>query len=317
MVNIYINTKMQVEKLATVGLVSILEDYAEQLEKTVTEYRSLIKTLKDKNIVVLNVDGHTDAGHFTVDKIDAERLKESGCVTDFSEIVDVDKTFYIDSSLDEFISNTDKQLDAFSKKTKEDLDKFLKEVEPFSDEALSESEETKLFEYANDDSVEDFEKEILDDLAEELIEFDLKEIAKNSNSDAGILDMEVVKLDENRFSFNLIISDLSADPVYVRFNRDKGIFEYKCGDCDRLHYESLHATYKSLRTANALISHLIEISGIKNKELAIALEFIDHDLRLLQTLLKFDYALPDDDSQVFSSDEPYEDIDGLDMESLG
>ena len=110
----------------------------------------------------------------------------------------------------------------------------------------------------------------------------------------GQVGIEIEQIDETKFNFNLTIADLNKNPTLVQFDRERCVFKYQCGACDSWHYESLESVYRSLKTANALFSNLMVMTR-DCKELLAAFDFVDHDLRLLQALLRFDYALEDDE----------------------
>jgi len=113
----------------------------------------------------------------------------------------------------------------------------------------------------------------------------------------GHIGIDVQQIDETKFNFNLTIADLNKNPVLIQFDRENCVFKYQCGSCDTWHHESLESIYRSLKTANALLSNLMVMSK-ESKELLAAIDFIDHDLRLLQALLRFDYALEDKDMEI-------------------
>jgi len=78
----------------------------------------------------------------------------------------------------------------------------------------------------------------------------------------------------------------------------KNLFKYKCDTCNAWHFESLKSVYRSLKTTSALLSNLIVIAEENHKEFSIALDYINNDLHLLQSLLELDYAIDDDPKEM-------------------
>jgi len=199
--------------------------------------------------------------------------------------------FYIDPTLDATIDEAVKQLGSV-----EDENSFI-------DKLLSESEETKIFHNANVDDEEEFVGQIEINLDDEIFSestqfFNISEVLEIPEVEEGSLrpgdvSTEVKKIEEQKFSFNLVIADLQDDISTVEFVRDNSHFKYKCKSCDEWHIESLESAYRSLKIANALLSNLALLTS-NHRELSTAIDFIDHDLRLIQHLLKCDYALDDD-----------------------
>lgn len=246
---------------------SIVEDinkYSLYLEEASKDCKKLASFLKEKNIKIINSYVDAISCRFAVDDIDAGLLKQASCISENDPSKDR-QFFYTDPILDKFIEKSEKDLEEFSSTTKDSLT-LIKEVNFDEDEIFTEQHR----------------------------EVQLKDIFVDSEEEddiVGVVDIEVNKIDDDRFAFNLAMADLSDYPSEVDFDREKSMFKYKCKSCDDWHYESLNSIYNSLRTTNALLSNLIVMCGEKYKEFGIALDLIDYDLRLLQILLETDYAL--------------------------
>ena len=194
-------------------------------------------------------------------------------------------------------------LEASAKSALKDLDDLDNEDldEDFEDYDLTEEEESALFKFIDEEDsfgIEEIDIDLDEIFPEETNTFNLAEKLKMPDFEdplfmPGNMIIDVKKIDKDKYSFNLAMADLNDHPKHVNYIREKSLFEYNCGECSNTHYESLDSIYTSLKTANAILSNLIEMTR-DSRELSTALEFIDSDLRLLQWLLKLDYALEDD-----------------------
>jgi hypothetical protein len=297
---IYTNSYIHSDEINPENFVEVLETYADQLEKVAKDYRDLVVYVKTKKIKIVDAHGFPHGGHFSVDDIDTGRLKKEGIVTDYAEQPLAENVcFYIDSELDGVLESAIPQLEEFDPDFEDMTDAVISKIFD-SDDGLTEEEEALIEDMINED---DFDLEHLEQID---IEFD--EIFPESHSSfnlgekiadfggetfaPGNMIIEVRKIDESKFTFNLTMADLAEDPLDIDYIREKSTFTYGCGQCDEIHYESLDSAYQSLKTATAIISNLVEMTR-DFRELSAALEFIDADLRLLQWLLRLDYALTD------------------------
>jgi thiol-disulfide isomerase/thioredoxin len=285
MAEVYTNFAFDNFELNSETFINDLDAYAEQLEKTAKEYKNLAKIIKAKKIKILDAKGYAYAGSFSVDGIDAARLEKDGIVIDLNKDLPDEilargaPTFYIDQELDQVIEKIDQE------------------------GVIGNDKEEKLT-LANIDEDDIEEQSSLLNLVELLQDVELPEKISDKSEDftPGTLAVDVKQVGEHQYSFNLTVADLNEDPVDVKFNREKGVFEYKCDSCDDIHTETISSVFRSLKTTNALLSNLIAVFK-DSKELAVALEFIDHDLRLLQSLIAFDYALNDNEGVVMEHGE--------------
>jgi hypothetical protein len=299
---IYTNSNVSSCELKPESLLENFENHADKLESIARHYRKLVSFIREKNIEILETHGSVNEGRFLVDEIDTGRLKQAGCVVDFGEHRDDDPVFYTDETLDKIINDID-DMDGFD-------DETIKEIEILLDDDDDEIEVNDVC-YESKLEVEVFKNSISEISRvvniKEIFSEDLSEIKKPSDVIPGFIGIDVTRTGERKFTFNLVTADLMGNPSIIKFDRGKCLFKYKCSTCDQWHYESLDSVFRSLKTATALLSNLIKMIDIDHKEFAIALDFIDHDLRLLQPLLKFDYALDDlDDSVADLGDEEFE-----------
>jgi len=271
------------KKLTTENFIEGLEEHTSEMDKEVKLFKKFINFVKTKNIKILEAGGLPFYGTFKVDEIDAERLKKAKIVFE-AEYSDDPKKLPIGFFIDKFSD-----------------DKFGNDAS----ELIGKRDDTPIFEVEMDeDEIE--EKSSLLNLSEVIHDHSENHNEEDEDFSPGTLVVDVKQVGEHQYSFNLIVADLNEDPLEVKFDREKGQFEYKCNECDNVHIETLPSVFRSLKTTTALLSNLIAM--IRNpKELGLALEFIDHDLRLLQNLLVFDYALNDDEGLV-KDDEEDEDI---------
>lgn len=318
---IYTNSYIHSKELNPDNFVEAFEEYANKLEDVVKSYRNLITYVKTKKIKITEAEGYAHGGHFSVDEIDTARLKKEGIVIDFGDKPNLTEnpTFYIDTELDAVLEEGIKKFDNLNildkldkkgsysykdfKKTLDDLDEDdLDDLdEDFDDYELTEEEETALFQFIEEDDtfgIKQIDIELDDIFPEETSTFNLAEKLKVPDFEdplfvPGNMIIDVKKLGTDKYAFNLAMADLNDHPKHVNYIREKSLFEYDCGECSNTHYESLDSIYTSLKTANAILSNLIEMTR-DSRELSTALEFIDSDLRLLQWLLKLDYALDDE-----------------------
>lgn len=274
MPEIYTNFPFESADFNSENFVKSFEDYIGHLEKVVKTYKSFVKFVKAKDIKILKTKGFPYAGSFTIDDIDAGRLKKANLVFNMEDEDGESSTpvFYIDDNLGEALSNL------------ENIEISPPTIE-FDEEDIEEKSE-------------------LLNLSEVIQKPEVCTKNKDEKFVPGTVVVDVEQVGDHQYSFNLTIADLNEDPLEVRYDREKSQFEYKCGSCDSVHIESLNSVHKSLRTTSALLSNLIAM--LNSKELAIALEFIDHDLRLLQILIALDYAI---DYESNKDDDIFEDED--------
>jgi len=297
MSNIYASSFIDGPELNPENLLESFENYAANLEEMATKYKKLVKFIRTKKIKILEAHGHSHGGFFQVDEIDTNRLKKAGFVIDFADELEDDDnmpTFYVDSELEEEMKDIAEELEA---EFEFEADESDEEIHPHK----AEIEETELFAGILEPDFEIpkiFEMEIKGKLEDKDTYFSLKDVIAAFKEDddlkAGQIGVEIKNVDGVKFDFNLSIADLNRNPTHVQFDREECVFKYQCGSCDSWHFESLASVYKSLKTANALFSNLMVMTK-SCKEVLVAFDFVDHDLRLLQSLLRFDYALDDDD----------------------
>lgn len=287
MSNIYTSSFIDGPELNSKNLLQSFEEYASKLEEMAKSYKKIVKLIRTKKIKILEAQGYPHGGFFRVDDIDTNRLKQAGAVTDFSDELekkeDQKPVFYIDTEFEEVM---------------EELHDESCEMHPHK----MEIQETEMFSSILEPDFEIpevFEVEINEDpFTEKDTCFSLKEVFSSFEEDedikVGQVGIEIEQIDETKFNFNLTIADLNKNPTLVQFDRERCVFKYQCGACDSWHYETLESVYRSLKTANALFSNLM-VMAKDCKELLAAFDFVDHDLRLLQALLRFDYALEDEE----------------------
>lgn len=276
------------EELNSSNFFETISEYTAHLEKTAKEFKTLVKFLKSKKIKVLAAKGYPYVGSFSVDDIDLARLKKEGFVVDMTESPNTENpTFYIDEELDKEFKDSDIIDEEFTP---------VRNIDGYSPPTVN----------LDEDEIE--EKSSLVNLGQILREADAPVLIKDADDEftPGTIVVDVQQLGDHQYSFNLTVADLNDDPIDVKFNREKAQFEYKCGSCEETHVESIASVFRSLKTTGALLSNLVAMIK-KPKELAVALDFIDHDLRLLQSLVAFDYALSDDEGLVDDDDEDNDD----------
>jgi len=305
---IYTNSYIHSEEINPENFIQVFESYADKLEEMAKDYRSLTKIVKTKKIKIIDAHGFAHGGHFSVDEIDTGRLKKEGIVIDFAEKSCIDNpVFYMDTELDNVLEGAIEQLEEFDPDFEDMTDTIMSKIfgedGVDDDRSLTEEEESLIQEIIDEENFDIEEIDIeFDDIdfedifPEKCSHFNLSQkikIFSDDNFAPGNMIIEVKKIDEDRFTFNLTMADLNESPTSINYMRDKSIFEYECNDCDETHFESLDSVYRSLKTANAILSNLIEMTK-DFRELSAALEFIDSDLRLLQWLIRLDYAIPDE-----------------------
>jgi hypothetical protein len=112
----------------------------------------------------------------------------------------------------------------------------------------------------------------------------------------GTVQVGVEPIDDERAYFHIIVPDVGPEFRQISFDREKCRFKYKCEGCPKWHYVTLESVYRSSRTASALISNVIGLTQ-HEQDVSTALEAVDRDLRLLQNLIREDYAISDDESE--------------------
>ena len=300
---IYTNSFIHSREITPENFVEVFKEYADKLESVAKTYKSLIKFVQKKKIKIVEAHGFAHGGHFAVDEIDTARLKKEGIVVDFADYPELEEnpTFYIDEHLDAVLEEEAKEEKSFTSK---DFSEILDYEDEDLDEdlELTEEEQAALFKFIDED--EEYGIEQIDLVLDEIFpegttNFNLAEILKipddydKGSLTPGNMIMDVSKSeDDDHFSFNLAIADHGQDPKKINYIREKSLFEYDCGECNVTHLEALDSAYVSLKTAIVLISNIVELSRDR-REFSTALEFIGTDLRLLQWLLKLDYALDD------------------------
>ena len=275
MSNIYVSSFVDGPELDSENLIESFEDYALKLEEVAQDYRNLVDYIKSKDIKILEAHGFSHGGFFKVDDIDTNRLKQAGFVIDYADGEPEDDkkaVFYIDEEFEEAMEELTDELDEMGPPLFDMLEPDFEEDEDDEEDEFIFGEKTKCF-----------------SLKEAFESFD-----DQDNPRIGKVGVEIEKYDNAKFNFNFILTDINKNPSLVQFDREECVFKYKCGSCDAWHLESLDAVYKSLKTANALLSNLMVMAG-DCKELFAGFDFVDHDLRLLQALLRFDYAMDDGD----------------------
>jgi len=221
------------------------------------------------------------------------RLKQSGLVVDLLESPDKAKTavFYTDKELDEIVDS--------GVKTVEDL--------------LSSEEKLKLLDEApgsDDDDIlpegvtidEDGVVHIDFNLPETLhkdsedvkVNYSINDFAHESNGEP-FMSLHTKKISEDQFELSFSVKETRFDSPMISFDRNNNIFKYKCVDCDDWHEVELVQIFRNLRQAAAFMANIADGSMHLNKYLTTALGTISDDLRLLQYLIKFDYAIETDD----------------------
>lgn len=267
MVKIYINTILPAEELTEESFTDSFDIYAGKLEKLTKVFKGFSKYIKKHDIKVKNVDGFSSSGSFEVDDIDAARLKKAGFVVDYAEIEAEPEipAFYIDKNLDAVLEETREQLENMELPQNPQLTINFPEV-PDTEEA-----ETLTF---NLTDVLDSDIELEGDLV------------------PGHIVLQVFPHEEDHHKYNLMMLDFYSDPQEFKIDREKMIFSYREKDEEEWKEKPLVDVLSSLKTANALISNIV-IMVRENPFLFETLSSLDQDLRFLQQLIVFDYALDD------------------------
>lgn len=279
MTRIYINTLLDVEELNEDNFCESFEAYAKKLENMAKLYKKFSKYLKTKDVKILNADGFPHSGSFDIDDIDVARLKKAGFVVDHAEEDgSKDQVFYIDEKLDALIEQ------AMSNKQ---IAQMVIPVHPDDEEASDHEHD-----HDHDHEDEDGEYATLVNLLD-VCNPDID--GANIRADTVLLGFAPVSEDKVAFEFR--VNDFNQHEVTADFDRETQTFTYKCDSCEEEHQKEISQLYKSLKTATALIGNLA-IMSTEHPELAAALDTIDDELRMLQKLLSFDYAIEDDDDDL-------------------
>lgn len=271
MPTIYANSFIHSDELNPDNMLEVFLEHATKLEETAAIYRQMVDALKNKNIKVHQAKGFSHAAQFEVDEIDAARLKKDGLIIDYSQgATSINPTFYIDPELDSVL---EENLETASELLMRELGP-PSDPTPDADEA--EEEDAPFKEQSTHLHLSDL----------------LEPPGEQQDHIVGSIEIDIKKVDEDKFAFDLTVPDLGLQPKNVQFERNTGEIKFKCMSCDEWHHEPLQAIFNSLITATALLSNFVEMSQ-GTKEFSTALEMIEHDMRLLQELIKFDYALED------------------------
>lgn len=269
MPTIYANSFIHSDELNSNNMLEVFLDHASKLEEVAATYRHLVSVLKEKNITIHQARGFSHAAQFEVDEIDAARLMNDGLVIDYSKgAPNLNPTFYIDPELDNMLEDNFESISEI----------LAQELGPPSDPEPTDE---------GDSDDEPFREQ-----SSQFNLTDILEVPDQASSVVGSIGIDVTKFDEDKYSFDLTIQDLGLQPQNVHFDRPTGEIKFKCSSCEEWHLEPLQNVFNSLITATALISNFVEMSQA-TREFSAALELIEHDLRLLQELVKFDYALED------------------------
>jgi len=277
MTRIYINTLLDVEELNEDNFCESFEAYAKKLENMAKLYKKFSKYLKAKDVKIINADGFPHSGSFDINDIDVARLKKAGFVVDHAEEDgSKDQVFYIDEKLDALIEQ------AMSNKQ---IAQMVIPVHP-DDEEVAEHDH-------------DHEHENVDGEYATLV--NLLDVC-NPDIDGANIRADTVLLgfapvSEDKVAFEFRVNDFNQHEVIADFDREAQTFTYKCDSCEEEHQKEIFQLFKSLKTATALIGNLA-IMSTEHPELAAALDTIDDDLRMLQKLLSFDYAIEDDEDDL-------------------
>jgi len=252
-------------ELDSSNLLEEFEKCAKKLESMAQEYRAMAAFIKSKDIKLLDAEGYSQCGSFTVDEVDRGRLVSSGQVIDCSDLAGgSDALFSIDETLDEALDELDSE---------EMAKNVMEEIEKQENDSRGIAPNT----YQLDS-----------------ILMRQKEVAEFDDND-GAINLEVTRTEDGHYIFNLSVTDMGSEMPLIAFDREKGEFQYHCGSCDAKHVQTLEAVYRSLRLTCSLMSNFAYMCR-HNKEFSMALTAIDDDLRLLTHLVGFDYALEEDDT---------------------
>lgn len=291
MTTIYTSSFVGGSELTPEGFPEQLVEHAEKLEQIAEQYRQLSKYIQDKNIQIIDAKGLPHGGSFEVDDIDTGRLKQAGFVVDFADNPeDREPPFYIDTELDAVLE--------------EERLEFGEDSYLDYDGEISEEHETARGFGTNylDEFEPDFETDVDFGGEPRSDVFKLHELLHPDDEDdedsaLGMIEIAVTHIDEDKFAFHIVIPDIGPRYRHITFDREKSYFKYKAEGNSEWQYETLESVYRSTRTASALLSNIVGLTQ-DTKELSAALEFVDRDLRLLQSLIREDYAIDDNDKGI-------------------
>ena len=260
---IYMNSFLYSGELSSENFLTHLDDHSRDLSNISSMFSDLTSYMRSEGIQVEEVSGVPFGGSFKVSEEDAKKLMSKGLVADCSEPEYLEEPenipiFYIDTKLDEMFEHRD----AFM-----GLPMVSLNVPSFSN---TESNDYGLSEA----------KEVVIDLGKMFKDFPIATMFINIDTES---------LEEDKWSFNIGITDIGYSLKEVDFDRTKCSFTFLCDACKDLHKSNLKSIYTSLSTGIALISNIIAYSS--NREFIIAFDYINRDLRLLKTLLELDYAV--------------------------
>jgi hypothetical protein len=301
---IYTNSYIDSEEITPTNFTEVIEDYADKLVEMAGDYRKLAKTIKKKNIKIVEAEGFAHGGCFRVDDIDTERLKKEGIVIDFAEKPSAENAvFYIDSELEQVIEESIEKLAEFDPDFEEMADTIMGRIyEEDEEDDFDEDHVYTAADFFGPVEDEDDAKQVNIDIKDlfpeegEYVEFNLADKLIGSDGDQdfcpGDMAIEIKNVAEDAFVFNLKMADLGEPPNEVKYGRKEGIFEYKCSECDAPHFTNIDSVYRSLKIACSILSNMAEMTDYK--ELGEAINYIDVNLRLLQWLVALDYAIDDE-----------------------
>ena len=268
MATVYMSSFLYSEELSVSNFLGSLESHSNGLSRLTSTFRDLISYIRSENINIEEVNGVPFGGSFNVSEEDAQKLIAVGLVADCSNITPVEykepeniPIFYIDTRLDELIGNRD-------------MDFGLPTVSiSFPNFSIQESKETSPTSLGLD-------HQVLIDLGKMLKEFP---------TGSSYINIDTESIEEDKWTFNIGISDVGYDVMDVDFDRQGCSFTFMCGACSDPHKSDLKSVYTSLSTVISLLSNIVAYSP--NKEFVVAFDYIVMDLRLLKTLLEVDYAV--------------------------
>lgn len=268
--NIHISNLISTQhdlKLNPENVTEKLDTCADQMARIAEIYRRVAGLLRDKQMQILEAEGSAESGCFTLDEIDAGRLRQAGAVVDHTSQdskVDYSYPFFIDPWMDEAL----RKVKNISQTIQESIsDPNLAPPIP-AEAALS-----------NDDE-DDVPEGMVDELTEQFKKLDFSQ---------GEVDYQASFNAQGDFQVDISVPDNPADDLpEVSFDPDTSEFYYKCGGCDKTHTAGLNLVCQSLRLAMALLNNMSK-SG--NSILHQSLTVIQNDLRLLEFLVKKDYQV--------------------------
>ena len=266
---IYMNSFLYSGELSKTNFLTHLDDHSRDLSNISSMFSDLTSYMRSEGIKVEEVAGVPFGGSFKVSDEDAKKLMSKGLVADCSE-PDYQEykepenipIFYIDTKLDEMIESRDSFLG---------LPTVSLNIPSFS------NSESNL--ESNDYGLSG-DKQVVIDLGKMLKDFPIA---------SSFINIDTESLEEDKWSFNIGISDIGYTVKEINFDRSKCSFTFLCDACEDLHKSNLKSVYTSLSTGIALLSNIIAYSS--NREFIIAFDYINRDLRLLKTLLELDYAV--------------------------